>query len=259
MYQYSIGLLLTISCSNLRKVSILLKALEDAKKDIDYYALDLSLQELERTLSDIPRFQHVRCHGLHGTYDDGLAWLTAGQNASRPKCIMSLGSSIGNFHRHEAASFLAGFANILGPSDSMIVGLDACYDAKKVYHAYNDREGLTHQFILNGLVHANQILGETVFDIRDWEVEGEFVVNKSGGHHQAFYVPKKDVVACGVKLHKGERVQVEQSLKYSPEECAVLWQKAGLKEVGMWSASNEPYSKLCYLSTISLSFMLRQN
>jgi uncharacterized SAM-dependent methyltransferase len=72
-----------------------LKALEAAGKDIDYYALDLSLTELERTLEDVPRFRHVRCHGLHGTYDDGLAWLKASRNASRPKCILSLGSSIG--------------------------------------------------------------------------------------------------------------------------------------------------------------------
>lgn len=94
--------------------------------------MDLSVKELERTLADVPRFQHVRCHGLHGTYDDGLAWLKAGRNAFRPKVIMTLGSSIGNFHRGDAAAFLKDFADILGPNDIMLVGLDACYDAQKV-------------------------------------------------------------------------------------------------------------------------------
>lgn len=81
--------------SNLRKVNLLLQALEDAAKDVDYYALDLSLQELERTLAQLPRYQHVRAHGLLGTYDDGQIWLKDPSIASRQKCIMSLGSSVG--------------------------------------------------------------------------------------------------------------------------------------------------------------------
>lgn len=78
-------------------MSILLQALEFAGKEIDYYALDLSLKELRRTLEQVPKFEHVRCHGLHGTYDDGLEWLKLPENSSRPKCVMSLGSSIGEF------------------------------------------------------------------------------------------------------------------------------------------------------------------
>ena len=79
----------------MRKVSILLQALEAAGKDIDYYALDLSLKELRRTLEQVPSLTHVRCHGLHGTYDDGLDWLKMPENRSKPICVMSLGSSIG--------------------------------------------------------------------------------------------------------------------------------------------------------------------
>lgn len=81
--------------SNLRKVNLLLQALEDAAKDIDYYALDLSQQELERTLAQLPPYKHVRAHGLLGTYDDGRGWLKDPANASRQKCILSLGSSVG--------------------------------------------------------------------------------------------------------------------------------------------------------------------
>ena len=76
-------------------MSILLHALEAARKDVDYYALDLSSKELKRTLEQVPEFKHVRCHGLLGTYEDGLDWLKLPQNRSRPKCVMSLGSSIG--------------------------------------------------------------------------------------------------------------------------------------------------------------------
>lgn len=80
---------------NLRKVNLLLQALDKAGKDIDYYALDLSREELERTLAQVPSYNHVKCHGLLGTYDDGRDWLKTAENTSRQKCILHLGSSIG--------------------------------------------------------------------------------------------------------------------------------------------------------------------
>lgn len=121
-----------VHSSNLRKVSILLQALEAQGKSIDYYALDLSRQELERTLAAVPKFEHVKCYGLHGTYDDGLEWLSRPENASRPRCIMSLGSSIGNFGRSEAAAFLKSFTAVLGQGDTMLIGLDSCDNPGKV-------------------------------------------------------------------------------------------------------------------------------
>jgi uncharacterized SAM-dependent methyltransferase len=81
--------------SNLRKVNLLLQALEDSGKNVDYYALDLSEQELRRTLAQLPGYNHVSCHGLLGTYDDGREWLKDPSNLSRSKCVLSLGSSIG--------------------------------------------------------------------------------------------------------------------------------------------------------------------
>lgn len=38
----------------------------------------------------------------------------------------------GNFSRHEAVDFLSGFAAMLKPQDSMIVGVDTCIDPDKV-------------------------------------------------------------------------------------------------------------------------------
>jgi len=96
---------------------------------------------------------------------------------------------------------------------------------------------------LNGLIHANEILGETVFNTDDWNVIGEYVYDIAGGRHQAFYSPTKDVHYEDVYIKAGERVQVEQSLKYSPEEAHKLWKSSGLVEISRWSASSESYSK----------------
>ncbi|PHH60245.1 hypothetical protein CDD80_1656 [Ophiocordyceps camponoti-rufipedis] len=101
------SLLVELGSGNLRKVCLLLEAFERLAKPVDYYALDLSQQELERTLAHLPRFEFVACHGLLGT--------------------------IGNFDRPDAASFLQSFADLLDPvRDRMLIGLDSCSVPEKV-------------------------------------------------------------------------------------------------------------------------------
>ncbi|ESZ95365.1 DUF323 domain protein [Sclerotinia borealis F-4128] len=271
------SMVVELGSGNLRKVSILLRALDAAGKSVDYYALDLSLRELERTLEQVPEFKYVKCHGLHGTYDDGLAWLKLPENSSRPKCILSMGSSIGlsfelnlpiinlpfagNFQRHDASIFLKSFTEILSPSDMFLIAIDATGDPEKIYHAYNglsipsqifcsmltltirrERSHSQQRFVLNGLVQANEILEENVFDITDWSVIGEYVYDSQGGRHQAFYTPSRDITVKDVLIKAGERVKIEVSLKYSTQETAKLLKDAGMRESQRWSASTDEYN-----------------
>ncbi|KAG7115017.1 Ergothioneine biosynthesis protein 1 like [Verticillium longisporum] len=230
------AMVIELGSGNLRKVCLLLQAFENAGKNIDYYALDLFREELERTLGQVPAFQHVKCHGLWGTYDDGREWLKSPSLASRSKCILSLGSSIGNFDQADAADFLRSFGDILQPSDTMLIGLDGCEDAAKVYHGYNDQEGVTHQFLMNGLANANEILGEEAFKPDDWRADGEYIFDDQGRRHQAFYYPVRETTALGAVVRPHERVQIEQSLKYSPHEAKKLWHSAGMAEIARWQA-----------------------
>ncbi|KAL8872531.1 MAG: hypothetical protein Q9174_001851 [Haloplaca sp. 1 TL-2023] len=231
---------LELGSGNLRKVKILLDAIELLKKRVDYYALDLSESELHRTLAAIPtHYTHVRCRGLLGTYEDGLTWLERPEQQGRPKWILSLGSSIGNFARDDAASFLQGFANKLSGKDAMVVGLDACQDKDKVYHAYNDKFGKTHEFLLNGLRHANRLLGKETFQLSDWEVIGEY--DEVAGRHQAFYSPIKDVVMDGMSIEAGTRIRVEESYKYSIAQSDELWYKAGMVKQACFGNSTNDY------------------
>ncbi|EJT79063.1 hypothetical protein GGTG_04152 [Gaeumannomyces tritici R3-111a-1] len=233
------SMIIELGSGNLRKVSILLRALDDAGKSVDYYALDLSEDELKRTLAQVPHYKHVRCHGLLGTYDDGQEWLRSPANLGRQKCILFLGSSIGNFRRDEASEFLRGFSQALRPGDSMLIGVDSCYDPGRIYDAYNDSKGVTHQFILNGLVHANRILGEEAFHVADWRVIGEYVYDDQGGRHQAWYTPIRDTWAMGQLVPVGERVFVERSVKFTPSDREKLWRDSGVAEAGRWAHGTE--------------------
>ena len=218
-------------------------ALEKAGKQVDYYALDVSLKELERTFSALPEgvFQHVKYHALLGTYEDGLAWLKQPENRRRPYCILSMGSSIGNFDRDEAGAFLNDYAQILRPHDLILIGLDACQNETKVYHAYNDRKGKTHEFYGNGLVHANRLFGKEVFKAQDWNIVGRYNTVKQC--HQAFYAARKDIIVDNVEIKAGEELRVEESHKYSQSQSLQLWQSAGLVLRAQFGNSNGDYCK----------------
>lgn len=209
-----------------------------------YYALDLSLSELQRTLAAVPHgtYEHVTCFGLLGTYDDGLEWLKRPENNDNPKLILWLGSSIGNFNRSEAAVFVRSFADIVQPQDTFLLAVDNCKDPEKVFHAYNDKHGLTHRFILNGLSHANRLFGREVFDPNQWSVVGEY--DQISGRHQAFLVPARDVLLDDIVIKAGERVRIEESYKYSASEEATLWDQAGLAESSKWFNKRGDYCKL---------------
>ncbi|KAK5133709.1 hypothetical protein LTR08_007463 [Meristemomyces frigidus] len=233
-------MLVELGSGNLRKVKILLDALERAGKDTSYYALDLDKSELERTLAEVPHYGQVKCFGLWGTYDDGLLWLLKSENAGRPKTIMSLGSSIGNFPRQEAAAFLRQIAASLGPRDNLLLGVDGCQNAERVYSAYNDTEGVTHEFTFNGLKNANKLLGYEAFDLAHWKTTGEY--DGQVGAHRAFVSPTIDLTVEGVALKQDEMIRIEESYKYSEDQAEELWRKANVTQVMAWSNHANDYA-----------------
>lgn len=47
----------------------------------------------------------------------------------------------------------------------------------------------------------------------------------------------------GETIKPQERVQVEQSLKYSKEGCSNLWRSAGMIETDRWMTKDEDYGE----------------
>lgn len=96
-------------------------------------------------------------------------------SAEAPLHIMFLGSSLGNFSRDEGTSFLRSLPLRRGCGDTLLVGLDHDNEAKKVETAYNDPQGYTRKFIMNGLKAAGNTLGdENMFDEDKWEYVGKY-------------------------------------------------------------------------------------
>ncbi|EXJ58880.1 hypothetical protein A1O7_06310 [Cladophialophora yegresii CBS 114405] len=235
----------------LRKTKILLQALDDAKKPVDYFALDLSRAELERTLKEVSpgTFEHVRCHGLLGTYDDGLVWLQQYEIASRPRVVLSLGSTLGSFTRPEAADFFRAFGAAIDHAVNgairseplMVIGADGCKKAERVWAAYNDAEGRNDSFIRNALDHANQILGKRIFHQDEWDRQGQW--NDELGRHEQYLVPRKDVWFEDRCLKAGEKIFVVASHKYDDKDREELWKGAGLKLLDGWQVPETQYGR----------------
>lgn len=112
---------------------------------------------------------------------------------------------------------------------------------------------LTHgsfsRFILNGLGHINRIFGQEIFVEDEWRVIGEYVHDHTGGRHQASYSPKKPVMVMGSLVTPQDRIFVEQSLKYSSKESAILWTSAGFQQTDLWMKGSE-YGKFLFYTSI---------
>ncbi|KAF2095848.1 hypothetical protein NA57DRAFT_78625 [Rhizodiscina lignyota] len=250
------SIILELGSGCLRKIEILLRALDGLGKRVDYYALDLSTPELERSLQPVRpgTFQHVRCHGLLGTYEDGLSWLRKPKNAFRPRVVLSLGSTLGSFTRSETAGLLAGFADALncsangavGSEPLIIIGLDGCKDGDKVWNAYNDVKGRNEGFVRNTLDHTNEVLGSDIFHQEEWDHHGEW--NDRAGRHEQYLTPRKDIWLEGHCLRAGGKVFVVSSHKYDAKDRQQLWRAAGLFEIRGWHTVGREYG-LHVLST----------
>jgi hypothetical protein len=92
-----------------------------------------------------------------------------------PLHILFFGSSLGNFPRDQAAAFLKSLPLRPGKGDTILLGLDHASDAARIERAYDDREGITRRFILNGLKVLGRTLGdESLFPLEKWEYESRY-------------------------------------------------------------------------------------
>jgi uncharacterized SAM-dependent methyltransferase len=127
-----------------------------------------------------------------------------------------LGSSIGNFDRSSGAAFLKRIADeALQPGDTILLGIDGCGDKDSIELAYNDRSGVTRDFILNGVQRAADLVGSQDLGAASFDYVNRF--NAELGAHEAFVRVRKDITLPSpltgggpVELKKGELVAIEK-------------------------------------------------
>ena len=221
-----------------------MQALEDAEKDVDYYIVDLSFSELQRSLLAVRQdgYKHITSQGLRGTHEDGLHWMKQLKNAVKSKLVVLNNFPFSSYSRSEAVIFLKRFFNVLGDDGAMLIRLDARKDKTKGYCSYNDCEGEVREFYLNRLTYANFLLGQNIFKDGDWTVLDEY--DENARRHQAFYIPLVDMTIAGCQFNKGEKVKAEETYAYSKIESDELWHVAGFTTRATFRNPTSNYSKL---------------
>ncbi|KAK9453295.1 histidine-specific methyltransferase [Dipodascopsis uninucleata] len=236
------SIIIELGCGSLLKTQLILYELERIKKPVTYYALDLSEIELKKAIQGLDQgLKYVKVVGLLGTYDDGRVWLAESRKTiSRQVTLLWLGSSIGNLTHSESTSFIRKFADeTLLLNDAFVIGFDGRNDPHMIYNAYNEKEGITREFILNGLRHIDSIFGgkQEIFRPGDWDYEGRYHVEE--GYHEANYIATKGTVVKFDNAHKfhyskGDRIKIEQSWKYNLEQISIILDASGLTPIQTW-------------------------
>jgi len=177
------------------------------------------------------------------------------EEEQRKTSILWLGSSIGNFTREEAVEFLKGIH--LAGGDTMLIGVDGCDDGPEIEVAYNDPEGVTRDFILEGVDVAGRTLhpdlpADQGLCSSNFEYANRW--NATLGRHEAYVRAKKDVSIpipaipgskhqeSEVTIEKGELLQIEVSYKYTRAEALSLFHLAGLRLIQTWTDSSQRHS-----------------
>lgn len=140
------------------KTKLLLKYLLDQNANFIYYPVDISnhiLKELSNSLQE--ELPGLKVKPLNLEYFSALSRLSDINN--RRNVILFLGANIGNFHLHDAASFLHRIKWYSKKGDMFLLGADLKKDPRVISLAYNDPHGITASFNLNLLSRINRELG----------------------------------------------------------------------------------------------------
>lgn len=222
-----------------RKTNILLDALEDVAAyvpiDISDDALDEAAQRLEQ------RYPDLVIAPLHADF----VRVTALPKALRdvPKLGFFPGSTIGNFARPEAQTFLANAGRLLERDGALVIGVDLKKDASILVPAYDDAQGVTAAFNLNLLRRINREL-EGTFDVGGFRHEARY--NAAGGRMEMYLVSQADqearVLGRRFRFRAGERIHTESSHKYSLDEFCALAAAAGWWTEAVWTDQHRLFS-----------------
>lgn len=206
-----------------------------------FFALDVDYPELKRSLEELvtsiqPQF--VECRGLLGTYDDCATWLKQDAKLTlAPLTIVWLGSSIANLDMLEARDLLSRFVGLSPRNRRMIVAVDGCAEEQRIRRAYDLAGGQSRQFVMNGLCHANRIIGSEQFCNTDWIFQGSYRRSERTFYSSVVALRKVTLNFHGVHatIEKGEEIVLIKSAKWSAKHLSGICKTAKVHVSDSWS------------------------
>jgi dimethylhistidine N-methyltransferase len=224
-----------LGCGDGSKTALLLQALarRDGPELVHFVGIDVSggaLVQAERNLHRYcPEIPACNLEFIEAEYFSGLNEAHR-RHPDATLCMLWLGSSVGNFTFPEAADFLVKLKVAAGEDSVLLLCTDLWKDPAVLQLAYDDPKGVTRKFILNGMAHALRSLDHPAAEHAMQNFEYDCVVNSELRQVEMWVKAKErvDGVLPGVHFSAGERILIEISRKFTPQDITGLAKDAGL-------------------------------
>lgn len=152
-----------------------------------------------------------------------------------PRLAFFPGSSIGNFDRSEAQTFLTMVRQAVRDDGMLLIGVDTKKDTAILDKAYNDRAGATAEFNLNLLYRMREELG---MECDPAHFEHKAFYNSAAGRIEMHLVSrqKQTLRLNGHRfdIDSGESLHTENSYKYAPAEFLQIATRSGFRTLRHW-------------------------
>ncbi len=214
-----------------RKTEILLASL---KAPAAYIPIEISASALIPACARIRQsFPDIAVHPILGGFEDlHTLQLHVPSNA---RIGFFPGSTIGNFERHEAISFLQSARSLLGPDALFLLGADLVKPLDVLLPAYDDKAGVTAAFNLNILTRINRELDGT-FDLSQFRHIAIYndALNRVEMHLQALKPMTVFISGHEIAFCERETIHTENSHKYSIDDLRALAAESGWHCTKTW-------------------------
>jgi len=215
------------------KTRILLKRLLENGADFRYIPIDISADVLENLKESLEEeIPELEVRPENAEYFAALENIR--KESARPKLILFIGSSIGNFKEEVIKKFLDELFDKMSSGDQILLGYDLMKDPNIILRAYNDAAGITRAFNLNVLKRINREL-DADFDLEAFEHYPFY--DPESGYAKSYLVSLKKQsvhlknIQLTVDFEVGEVIHTEISRKFKVADIERYFSNSGFHTV----------------------------
>jgi L-histidine N-alpha-methyltransferase len=236
--------LVELGSGSSEKTRLLLDALRDRGTLRAYLPVDVSESALAAAGDALAlEYPGLDVHAVVSDFEERLG-LPSGPDASGPRLVAFLGSTIGNMMPAQRAAFLPRVRAQLRPGDAFLLGTDLVKDPSVLVAAYDDSAGVTAAFNKNVLAVLNAQLGADfdldAFDhVALWDAAREWIeMRLRSASAQRVHVPG---IGLTVRFGAGEEMRTEVSAKFRRSGVQRELAAAGFAMRSWWTDPAEQF------------------
>lgn len=234
--------LLELGSGSSEKTALLLDAMERSGDLTSYVPVDVSTGALKGALAQLRQSRpELVVRAVVADFEHHIESLPR----QGRRLVAFLGSTIGNFEPAERSRFLTSLAEVLGPEESLLLGLDLVKDPGRLVAAYDDSAGVTAAFNRNVLAVLNREL-DADFDpdafahVAVWDAQNEWIEMRLRARRAMS--ARVGTLGLDVALAEGEEIRTEVSAKFRRTGVSDELARAGLHLRGWWTDPDGDYA-----------------